>query len=259
MSSFKRLTAFLICIILICGCLASCVNPNTGNTEPPQSDEYVATIRIKYATNDNKMKAAIDALGTPTTTLTVNGDNMKLESSAVIDDVSVCNDYTYLDGVLYQAKTVTVGDKSISSYERAQMSADQTEQFVSKAGPGASIGMGDFLVHDKLTSTSGDTVTYECSDMIDESRDSLCDIISQSFAAMGATVRIDSASYQLETRNGRNHSSVLSCDFVITVDGVNYELTLHLYYDYNYDADANVSAPENADTYKEVSFEEIVG
>ncbi len=263
MSFIKKLTAFLICMTVLCGCLVSCVNPdsgdNSGNDDqtPLQSDRYVATVKIKYATNDNKMKAAIDALGTPTTTLTVDGDDLKLVTSATLDDISTSNEYIYVGGVLYQTKSLTVSDKSVTVLESAAMSQDQLSSLISKAGPGAGIGIGDFL--DFEINTYGDITEYNCGDMLDDSKESLRKIVAKGFDGIGAIVRIDSASYKLEIKNGRNHSSILSCDIIVTLDGVDHEITMHLYYDYDYDADVSISAPDNADEYTEVSVDKIIG
>lgn len=263
MSVLRKLTALLICMVVLCGCFISCVNPNPdgnsgqGDEAPLQSDRYVVTVRIKYATNDDKMKAAVDAMGAPGATLTVNGDDLKLVTNANLDDISASNEYTYVGGVLYHATTVAVADKSVSSYEKAAMSADERDRLISKAGTGAAIGIGDFLTQER--NTVGDLTVYTCDSVTDEARESLCNIFAARFDGLGAIVRIDSASYQLEMKDGRNHSSILSCNFIVTMDGTDYEITMHLYYDYDYDAEISISAPQDVDGYTEVSVDEIIG
>ena len=261
MSVTKRFWALLICISLLCGCLISCVNPNpdenAGNTDQPlQSDRYIAKISIKYATVDSKMKAAIDALNT-TSTLTVDGESVKVITSAALNDISTVDEYIYLDGVVYQTMSLTVGDKSVTTLERASMSAEQSDELISKAGPGAGISIGDFLNVD--INTYGEIIEYSCSNMLEDSKESLRQIFAKSFDSVGAIVIIDSATYKLEVKDDRNHSSILSCKLVVTMDGVDYEVTMHLSYSYDYDAEISVTAPENKDAYTEVSFDEIIG
>ena len=202
------------------------------------------------------MKAAIDALST-TSTLTVVGETLKLVTTASVDDISAQNEYIYIDEVLYQSRSVKISDKSVTVLERAAIGADQRDSLISKAGPGAGISIGDFLNFE--INTYDDITEYVCSDMLDDSKESLRQIIAESFEGMGAIVMIDSASYRVEIRNDRNQSSVLSCNLVINMDGVDYEVTMHLYYDYDYDADISISVPENADAYTEVSADEIIG
>ena len=257
MSTINKLIALLACVTLILGCLVSCLGdtPDVGGEEP-QSDKYVANIRIKYATNDAKMKAAIDALST-TSTLTVVGETLKLVTTASVDDISAQNEYIYIDEVLYQSRSVKISDKSVTVLERATIGAEQRDSLISKAGPGAGISIGDFLNFE--INTYDDITEYVCSDMLDDSKESLRQIIAESFEGMGAIVMIDSASYRVEIKNDRNQSSVLSCNLVINMDGVDYEVTMHLYYDYDYDAEISISVPENADAYTEVSADEIIG
>ena len=192
-----------------------------------------------------------------TSTLTVVGENLKLVTTASVDDISAQNEYIYIDGVLYQSRSVKISDKSITVLERAAIGADQRDSLISKAGPGAGISIGDFLNFE--VNTYDDITEYVCSDMLDDSKESLRQIIAESFEGMGAIVMIDSASYRVEIRNDRNQSSVLSCNLVINMDGVDYEVTMHLYYDYDYDAEISISVPENADAYTEVSADEIIG
>ena len=43
------------------------------------------------------------------------------------------------------------------------------------------------------------------------------------------------------------------------MDGVDYKVTMHLYYEYDYDAEFSILSPENADSYTEVSVDDIIG
>ncbi len=264
MSALKKLTALIICIAMLCICLVSCdeiLGNNQGNNQNGdvelQSDNYVASIRIKYATNDDKMKAAIDAMGTPDTTLTVMGDELKLESEATLNSISVDNEYVYIGGVLYHTNTVTVADKGITSLKKAEMDESKIDSLISKAGAGATIDLGDFITHEMTT--SGDITTFTCTEMDEESKASLTEIFASKFNGLGAIVRLESVSYILDVKNDRNQSSTLSCDFVIDLDGETYELTMHLYCDYNYDAEVSITAPDNADAYTDATVDEILG
>lgn len=260
MSIKTKIAAILICIVMVCGTLVSCDiigQGNNGNNQNLQTDKYTLTVTTQFATNDEKMKSAINALGAANYVINVDGDDLQLENSTELQGASVDNSYIYVDGTLYHAQTVSVGDKQLSSYEKSIMTVEEREALVSNLGTGASIGIGDFL--DQQMNTFGATTTYICSEMDEESKASLSEIYEKKFAAIGAEVIIDSASYQLEVLNGRNHKSVLSCDFVIILDGEEYKLTVHTYYTYDYDAEFSISAPENADRYTETSTEDIIG
>ena len=256
MKFVNKFIALLVLMTVICGCFASCeiLNPNGGDVDNLQSGRYVANIKIKYATNDEKMKAAINSIGTPIATLSVNGDDIMLVTNAALNNVSVSDEYIYVGGILYHSNSLTLGENSYTSQECAAMDSEKCDSLISKAGPGASIGLGDFLLQEK--NTSGSLVSYTCSEMTDESKESLCTILSDSFQGLNAIVRIGDVSYQLEVLDGRNNSSMLSCDLVITMDGVDYDVTMRLYYEYDYDTEVKITTPQG--TYTEVSLDEIM-
>ena len=91
MSTFKRLVCLLICIILTFGCLSSC-----NETDDPTGDggtggdggeiqldprKYEAGVRVVFATNDDKMKDAVDNMSSSSVIL-ADGDNLCVSTSA---------------------------------------------------------------------------------------------------------------------------------------------------------------------------------
>lgn len=296
MSALKKLIALIVCIVMICMCLVSCdeilgniqgndntdnsqsgndqtgddQNNNQGNNQTGnnnqgnnnqgdvelQSDYYVANITVSYTTNDDKMKAAVEAMNTETS-LTVMADDLKLVSNVVLNNASVSDEYTYYKGMLYHSNTVKVGDMSLSSYKKATMSDDQRDNLLSKMGAGASVGIGDFAKHD-MGRAEGVT-TYTCTEMKDDAKNSLTEILASNFDGIGATVEIDSANFVLEVKNGRDQKSTLSCDLVITMDGATYEVTMNLECVYNYSAVTVIMTPTNLDKYIDSTVDEILG
>lgn len=266
MSDLRRLAAMLVCIILLCGCLSSCITSTPDNTDKNNgqdstdtlpSDKYLATVRVEYLSEDEKLRDAIGAIGTPTTTVEVDGDNIKLLTIASTDDISITKEYVYIDGIVYHGKNVVVADMRVTTLERATMSADDKASLISKAGPGASIETKDFL---NINRSSADGITtYSCTEIKAESKESLRKILSSSFSGLDATVRIADVSFRLDKKDGRNHSSLLSCKLTVTMDDVDYDLTMNLYYDYDYDAQLDICVPQDNDRYTEVSIDEILG
>ena len=249
-----RLTALVCCLVMLCLCFASCVTP--GGTDQLQTDRYVATVTTKLATNDAKMKDVVLAAGAPVTTVRVDGDNLKIASEAKINDISMNNGYVYVDGVLYHSKQIAVSDKSVSSYTKADMSADQSKTLISSVGSGADISRSDFAAMDKIT--SGNTESYSCSMITDEARLSLCSVFADKLAISSASVTLEDVTYSEDYTDGRISSSVLSCNFIINMDGVEYSVTMHTYYSYDYNAEVSISAPADADKYNKVSIDEIL-
>lgn len=296
MSALNKLIALIVCVVMLCMCLVSCDeilgniqgNDNTDNSQSGndqtgddqddnqgnnqtgnnnqgnnnqddtelQSDYYVANITVSYATDDDKMKAAVEGMSTETT-LTVMVDNLKLVSNVVLSNSSVADEYTYYNGMLYHTNTVQVGNMSLNSYKKAAMSESRVESLLDKAGAGANIDMGDFAKHD-MSKADGVT-TYTCTEMKDDAKDSLTQILASKFDGIGATVEIDSARYVFEVKSGRNQKYTLSCDLVITMDGAIYEVTMNLECVYNYNAVTVIMTPTDLDKYIDSTVDEILG
>lgn len=282
MNVITKLVALISCLFILCGCLVACNNEGQGNGgEKPSTDDvvneggdktdgdnvvedefkpsydrYVATVTPVYATTDAKLKDAVDAIGSPITTVSVNGDKIKIESSAAAGDVSSSAGYICVDGMLYYGTEISIGDISASSYKKAEITEEGRKALLNNAGTGASIGVGDFVEIE--IGKSGKLTTYTCSGISDEARDSLQAIFSSRFAGLGAVVKVDSATYYLEEADELIDNSILSCNLIITMDGATYKLTAHIYYEYDYTAEPEITAPEDADKYIESALDEII-
>ena len=273
MSILNKLLALLTCLVIVCGLMVSCGGntPSDGendgnsnvsdviggdNQDELSSDKYVATVKTVYATTDRKMKDAIDAIGTPITTISVDGDKIKIASDVEVDDMYSSTEYVCVDDTLYYSTTVGVGDLFASDYKKAPVGESGKIQLLNNIGAGASIGADDFA--DVETVTSGKLSTYTCTGINEDAKAGLHTIFASKFALLNATVEITSVSYYLETIDDRIDNSVLSCDFVITMDGQTYSLTAHIYYTYDYDALVEISAPADTSIYKETTLDDII-
>ncbi len=137
------------------------------------------------------------------------------------------------------------------------MGENNKNTLLSYVGAGAQISIQDFSTHN--ISVNNGKFTYTCSDMNKESKDSLSTIFYAAFDSYNATVDIESAEYTLVVDGEKNESSILSCTFKITMDGAEYSLTMNIASTYGYTSNISISAPKDANSYTEVSYEDIVG
>ena len=259
MKNTIRIISLLLALVICIGCFAAC-DKNGGNgdnvvEEVPQSDNYVADVQIKFATNDDKMKAAVDAMSS-NATINVNGDNFDVYTSSKVNDNTATNKYTLVDGMLYYSASLSLGEHTVSENKKAEFAGADKEELIADITSTVRIDAGDFYVVDMTQ--NGDKVTYICSDAFEEAKADVASLVADRFAAIGATVAVSGIEYHLETEGERNVSSILSCDYVITLGGVDYEITMRLYTTYDYDATVAVCAPENADGYVSVPYSEII-
>ncbi len=242
----------LLTLVLAVGLLASC---NTTDT-PLQSDVYVAMVDISFETDDEDMKAAVQAMKSSGSKIYVSGEDMKIEISAELNNISLSDSYVYFGGTLYHENRLTVDGKTSVTLEKAAMSTENRQQLISDIGAGASIDPIDFNVQEM----AGDELnyTYNCSRITGKAKESLEAIFASRFIGLNATVELTGAELTIEGENGRNKSSSLSCHFVITMNGQSYEITMNMNTTYDYDTAFGISAPAGSSSYKQVSYDEII-
>ena len=254
MKSFNKITSLLLLLVLSVGILASCGDP--AGPQPQQTDNYVANVEIRFATNDDAMKAAVDAMSSSKSTVYVTKDEMRIETSAEMNEISLTDNYVYFLGILYHENKITVNDQSYAEYKMATVGEADREKLLSDVGAGAGVDVSDFEIQD-MTGDEKNAI-YTCSNIKDDAKNSLQAIYASNFSALNATVELSGAEYTLETENGRDKSSTLSCHFVIDMDGKSYEITMHITTTYDYEAKFGISAPFNIDDYIEVGYDEII-
>ena len=254
MSAITKLIAMLTCLIIALGCFASCEVPE--EPEDLQTDKYVATVTTRFTSEDSKMKDALDAAGDSVLTLTVNGNDVRVASAVEINNISMEVDYIYTAGMLYHSQSIKVGDKQVTTLKKAAMSDADKEALLESVGAAANIEIDDFDIHQKIE--SGDKLSYTCTGISDEAKSGLCSIVKDKLSYMSATVALTDATYKEVQYKGRIQSSTLSCDFIVTVDGVEYAITMETEYQYDFDASARVVMPSDTSMYTKVELSDII-
>ena len=251
MRASKKIGCLIICLAMLFTCLTSC-DIIGGKIDP---DKYQANVRIAFATNDDNMKGTIDAMSS-SSVIMADGDNISLHTTANSGDTSVNNSYVLLDGVLYHHLLIISGDYSAESTKKANVDEESKDDIISKAGTGADIGLIDFETSEMYI--DGGLDVYSCSDITSEAKDSLENILTSDFSTLGATVSIKEAYYTLEMKDGVEMGSALSVSFEININGKVYEVTMHVYTDYDYSADVSITLPTDSEGYETVSYDKII-
>lgn len=257
MSIKGKLFALLLCLTLLCGSLASCdILDRLQGGNKRDSDKYEAEIRVVFATNDEKMSAAVNAMNS-SATIKADGENMSVVTTAESDDTTLTETYTVLDGKLYHLLTVQSGAYYADKREKADFNDTDTYMLLSEIGIGADIDITDFETS-RESDGADDKKTYTCSDIIDQAREGLHASLSADFAPLGATVNIKDVTFILESEGDLEMKTTLSCDLEIIMNGESYEITMRTYTTYNYDVNPEIFAPSDVDAYKEVSYKDIL-
>ena len=274
MRSYKLISLMLV-LTLCFGCLFSC--DRGGNTEEPnksqdtqtpgndtkeeenlQTETYKISVRVAFASDDETMKAAIRKLNSSATSTVIEVDknNLCIKSTAEVNGYTVSKTYTLVDNLLYHHSVIKSENQIASVHEKATLTESNIDNLLTTKGEGAGVDISDFVNISSSKTKNG--MYYECSDVFESTAQSLEAIFAASFASAEATVKLDSATLKLETAKGRNVSSTLACNFIITMNDVDYTITMRMYYTYDYDAQIDISAPVDAEIFTEVPYLEIV-
>lgn len=292
MISIRRIFALLLCVAILVGTLASCeyINPgngpdngqdgngdntqgdnnggedtdggndNTGDNTEDEGDKpavvdpqkYEAKVRIVFASNDEKIKSALDAISS-SSVICRHGKLASVVTESETDSIKISNKYTIADGVIYHSLSARTAEYTVTQLKCADF--HDTDRYILSLnmGPGADITADDF----EKVEIKG--ANYVCQDMKAETKEDIAADLTERLAAIGATVVVKSASYNLTKTGELDTSAILSCNLEITLDGVVYEVTMRTYTDYNYEADVVITAPDNKDNYTVVSYKDIIG
>ena len=255
MNSLRKMLALTLCLVFIVGCLASCDILDSLGGQNKSPDSYEATVRIVFASNDEKIVSALDT--NSDSKIMVDGENMQILTRTKTNSLSAENTYTLADGVLYHKLSVSNGVLSADQLTRADMGENESYLLLIAVGPGADIGIDDFANVNK--NGTSDNCSYSCKSINEDAKVGIQSILSEKLAIIGGTVTLVDATYSLETEDGLDKSATLSCNLLVTLDGQSYEVTMRTYTDYDYDVDfSDITSPENAAEYTKVSFEEIL-
>ena len=249
----KRLIA-LISVFALCFCFfASCKKEES-------SDGYKATIVVSFGSDDEAMAEAISSFGSSTYTLYSSGSDLKIESSASLDNVSINRTYILKDNMIYNTSDMTAGDNTVSQREKAEFGKIDRGELIISVGAGADLSTDDFKTVTKVDENQKNkTESYVCSDILEESKASVSSIFEKKFAALDATVVLNDVQYYVEYKDSEITSYILNANFAVTIGGVTYNVSMSVECVYDYDAKFDIDLPSGADSYTEVRYEDIFG
>ena len=256
MNAVKKTLVLLLTVMLLASALVSCdmINPDAGEQpEPIDTSSYTASVEIKFATDDDKMKSAVNAMNA-SSVIKVCGEDISVSTTTTSGTTTVSEEYTIISDMLYYGLSVSIGDFSSDEYKRAPFGESSRLELVSAVGGGAHIDNDDFNNVSVTPTAKGKT--YTCSGIAKDAKNYLEGLMNEKFGGI-ATAKIADAYLDLETEGTAPKSSVLSCDYVITMGDAEYTVTMRIYTNYDYECETVVSI-DDPGKYLPVSIEEII-
>lgn len=244
MRKLKRIIGLALVFAVIVSCFASCgigKNPDKlieKAEEALNEKSYSMEMRIKYESDYDEMRDAIEKFSNPSLKVKVDGDKFSADMTLKHGGDQNYLRYTYVDGVLYtewQEDGVTVQDS-------AEYSKDDREALKTTLGDGASIGPEDF---EEITSEGlGKVSLLTCKKIKKEALFALIDSLKAEFdaASIEADVAIKDATLQINVEDGKYTVAILTCEYYITAELNTYSIIMTQSTKYTY-GDVEVTAP----------------
>lgn len=249
----------LIAMIAMSTCLFASCEAVTAASAIEKADKaltegpYTVTMSMDFECDNAQLNAIFDAM-TMEFPITVDGDNMQMNMSMdIMEGVSASVSMTVVDKVLYSNTSVAGQTMKM----KATLSEDDYKEFIKENGAEMPIDSANFETLTLETVDGKQVVT--CSGITSEGTEALNKLLADSLSGMGADASIGDLSYVLTIADGKYESMALTVSYSITVAGQTYTVSMTMNAKYSYAEVAPITAPADADTYSEVSFDQIMG
>jgi hypothetical protein len=261
----KRLLSVLLVFVMLVGALSSCKQPEKetdigeliseadGHLD---SQDHTVNITMSFISEDDDMRAALEALDSTSITYAKSGDNINIKLDVVFDNMFVNTSYTVVEDTLYNKIEINATGEIQSLKQRSMLSPAERASVVRDAGAGAVLNHEDF---EDVSLEENDSVKIvTCKGIKDESAKTLVDLFKSAYGASTEAVSISDAELVIRLLDGKYNGMYLTCNYAITVSGVTYEVRLQMSREYDYTTPVSISAPEDAAQYTLVPYDTII-
>ena len=259
----KRLTALLLTLTIALTLTACATGGGTPSGEvladadkALADNSYTARVSIIYASENEEMAAAIEALNTSSITIKKNKDAKELTLTTEVGGFTMTKSYVTSGTVLYHTSIATLGEATVTVKEKATVTAVEALFLRMKLGSAAILNTSDFSVINITKGTAATTVS--CSSINADSLEALEGSLTKSLNAIGAESEVTAVNLSATVKDGRYVQSTLTATLEITLGEASYTITLTEITDYTYSDNVVITLPENPDEYTTVSYDEIV-
>jgi hypothetical protein len=213
---------------------------------------YTVTVSMDFACEDETLNAVFDALSLELP-VTVDGENLHLDMSTEVMGFKTGITITVVDKVLYA--NTTVMNQSVKL--KATLTEENYEEFIKDNNTELPVTTENFETLSMEVKDGKQIVT--CSGITTEGLTAMNDLLSDALAAMGAEAAAGDLTMVATISDGLFESMALTAPYTVTAGGETHTVSLTMNAKYTYEGIQPITAPADADSYKDVSFDEIVG
>lgn len=253
----KRILSILLLLSLLVCSFASCDTLTAAaaiaNAEKVLEEKpYTVTMSMDFDCDNTTLNAVFDALSVEVP-VTVDGKNVYMNMSTEVMGFTTGVTMTVVDDVLYSNTTVL--NQSIKL--KATLSAEDYQAFMKENSAEMPVTADNFESLTMETVDGKQVIT--CSGITTEGLTAMNDLLSGSLTALGAEAAVGDLSLVITVADGKYESMALTAAYSVTVKGETHTVSLTMNAKYAYEGVQPITVPADADSYKDVSFDEIVG
>ncbi len=253
--TMKKILALVMALILTCVMLVSCDNPISMLKKADAAlDEapYAVTMKMEFECDNDELNQ-IFSLMNMEIPATVDGENLAMDMSMNMMGYAVDAKMTVADKVMYY--NMEMMGESVKM--KATMNDEQYSEFMAENNTQMAVNPKDF---GKLTVENRDGKKYiACGEISEEGIKALNDVMADSLEGMDGEATVSNVTYGVTISNGKYESIEMTCVYSVTIYEETYNVTFNLSAEFSYDNVEKITAPADADTYEEVSFDDLEG
>lgn len=249
--SILLMLSLLVCAFASCDTLtaaAAIAKAEKALVEKP----YTVTMSMDFDCEDKNLNTVFDALSLEFP-VTVDGENLHMDMSTEVMGFKAGITMTVVDKVLYS--NTTVMNQSVKL--KATLTEENYEAFIKDNNTELPVTTENFETLSMEVKDGKQIVT--CSGITTEGLTAMNDLLSDSLTAMGAEAAVGDLTMVATISDGLFESMALTATYSVTAGGETHTVSLTMNAKYTYENIQPITAPTDADSYKDVSFDEIVG
>ena len=263
----KRIIALFISVVLILSSLTSC-----GKTEEEliglaenelAKRPYTVEVDLEYRCNNTEISGVFEQLEDTYTVIYVDGKELRavkdLSISIDKDDYRFVDSYTVIDGTVYCENVYYADGIPHAKKNMALISNDQTRILFGDIAVIGDVSASDFSDVTQVKNGKKSVITYNgASESAIIALENAMVSQLELEAGSGSLVKAKSLEMTVEIKGKRYESITLMCDYLVTLSGKTYEVSMTAELEFDYDETFDITRPADFGEYNNVNIDTIL-
>ena len=250
--------ALMIAMLAMSVCAFASCEAVTAASAIKKADEallkapYTVTMSMNFESDNAEMNEIFDAMSMEIP-VTVDGENVAMNLTTETMGMSIGLNMIIVDKVLYYDMDFLGQNMKM----KATLTDEQYKEINEESNTQLPISSANFETLTLETVDGKQVIT--CTGITTEGTEALNKMMNESVGEMGAEAAISDLSFKITIADGKYETMALTVTYSMTVAGETYTVSMTMNAKYTYDNVKPVTVPADADSYEEVSYDDIMG